>query len=220
MIRYLRFRQLDVKRTTRKLAGLLLLFAPRLHGQANTVFQGTVLNRADTPIEGASIKLKFGDQTLETKSDSKGHFEFSASDGPCELVISARGFEDKIIKSFRISQPQRAVTIILDVGGTLSSYDPVTPRKGYKPGERLDGTVMDEFGAVINNASVTLSSATKTFRTKSDADGGFAFKHVSVEEYKLTISANGFRTKTIEKVTITREDSAWLPVTLEPAERP
>lgn len=209
-----------MERTTRKLAGLLLLFAPCLHGQANTVFQGTVLNRANTPIEGASIKLKFADQTLETRSDSKGHFEFSASDGLCELDISARGFEDKIIKSFRISHPQRAVTIILDVGGPLSSYDPVTPRNGYKPGERLEGTVMDEFGAVINDASLSLSSTKKTLRTKSDADGGFAFKHVSVGDYKLTISANGFRTKTVEKVTITREDSAGLQVTLEPAERP
>jgi hypothetical protein len=212
------FRQLNVKRTTRKLAGLLLMFAPSLHGQATTVFQGTVLNRADTPIEGASVKLKFEDQTLESRSDSKGHFEFSASNGLYELDVSARGFEDRIIKSFRISQPHRAVTIILDVGGQLSSDDPVTPRKGYKPGERLDGTVMDEFGADINNASATLTSTKETLRTKTTSAGRFAFDHVRPGRYELTISANGFRKKTLDEVRVTREDSVPLRIVLDLAE--
>lgn len=200
-----------------ELISLLSFCSLCLHNQAGSNFQGTVLDRSNFPIADASIKLKIDNQAFETKSDGKGHFEIVVQPGKYNLAVGTRGFETREIANFQISQPNHAVTIILDVG-PLSSDDPVIPRKGYKPGDRLDGTVMDKFGVVINNASVTLTSAKKTLRTKSTPTGYFAFDHVRPGQYELTVSANGFRTNTLDEVRITREDSSPLQIVLDPVE--
>jgi hypothetical protein len=143
--------------------------------------------------------------------------------GTYELDVSARrGFETRAIKSLRITG-SRTVTIILDVARSKSVYDPVPPAKGYNPGkldERLDGFVMDEFGAVISDASVTLRSAKKNLQTKSDSAGRFTFGHVRSGRYTIIVSAKGFRAKRIEGVQITSEDPASLSVALDAADSP
>lgn len=196
-----------------KLTVLLLFCVLQLRGQAGPIFQGQVLDRADYPMASATIELKSPDQTLETKTDTKGHFAFVASPGTYELTVSARGFADRTVQNLKLSEASSEVRIFLDIG-PMSISDPVGRAKNYKPGERLDGTVMDEFGAFITNASVTLKSAKKTLRSKSDPNGDFAFRHVPVGNYWLTISAEGFQSKTIDDVKITREDLPSLRVIL------
>jgi Carboxypeptidase regulatory-like domain len=202
-----------------KLAALFFFLAPHIFGQSGAVFQGQVLDRSDSPITGAAVTLKSSSRTVETKSDKNGHFEFVVPPETYELEVSARGFETRTIKTFRISPSNRAVTVFLDLG-PMSSLDPVVSAKNYKPGEHLDGTVMDEFGAAITNASVILKSAKKTLRSKSGPNGGFAFKHVPVGKYSLTTSGEGFQSKTIEDVKITREDSPGLQIVLDAADSP
>ena len=96
------------------------------------------------------------------------------------------------------------MTVFLDLG-PLSSYDPVVPNKNYKPRERLDVVVMDELGALISNASLTLRSGTNTLRTNSGPDGHFSFAHVRNGRYVLVVAATGFQTKTVEDVQVTRK---------------
>ena len=112
-------------------------------------------------------------------------------------------------RAFRFLQSNRAVTVFLDLG-PLSSYDPVVPNKNYKPGERLDVIVMDELGALISNASLTLRSGTNTLRTNSSPDGHFSFAHVRSGRSVLVVAATGFQTKTVEDVQVTREDAVPL----------
>jgi uncharacterized membrane protein len=194
---------------------LLLSFCSLcLHGTTTSNFQGTVLDRSNFPIADALIKLQTDNQTFETKSDGKGHFEVVVQAGKYNLGVSARGFETREIANFQIPHPKHVVTVILDVG-PASSYDPVITAKRYKAGERLDGTVMDEFGVVINNATVTLTSTKKILRTKVSSTGAFAFGHVRPGQYELTISANGFRPKTLHEVRVTREESLPLQIVLD-----
>jgi hypothetical protein len=200
---------------------LLLSFCPpRLHSQTGSNFKGTVLDRSNFPIAGASIILKFNSQALETKSDSKGRFELTAPPGKYNLAVSARGFELREIKNFQITEASRVVAVILDVGPASDTDDYVVSTKPYKAGERLEGFVTNDFGAFINAASVTLSSTKRIFSTRSNPNGMFGFKHVPAGEYKLTISADGFQTKTIEKVMITHEDTPGLRITMDSAESP
>jgi uncharacterized membrane protein len=194
---------------------LLLSFCSLcLHGTTTSNFQGTVLDRSNFPIADALIKLQTDNQTFETKSDGKGHFEIVVQPGKYNLAVSARGFETREIATFQISQLKHAVTIILDVG-PLSFDDPVIPAKRYKPCERIDGTVMDQFGVVINSATLTLISTKKILRTKVSSTGAFAFDHVRPGQYELTISANGLRTKTLHEVRVTRQDSLPLKIVLD-----
>lgn len=202
-----------------KLAAFFFVLVPHVFGQSGAVFRGQILDRSDSPIAGAAVTLKSSGQTVETKSDKNGHFEIVVPPETYELEVSARGFETRMIKTFRISSSNRSVTVFLDLG-PMSSFDPVVPAKNYKPGEHLDGTVMDEFGAAIINASVILKSAKETLHSKSGPNGAFAFKHVPVGKYSLTTSAEGFQSKTIEDVKITREDSPGLQIVMDAADSP
>jgi hypothetical protein len=196
------------------LTAFFFLFNLYAAAQSRTLFQGQVLDRAHSPIGGADVTLKAPTQTLQTKSDKNGHFEVVAPLAAYGLEVSARGFETRTIKAIRISASSRNVTVFLDVG-SVSSFDPVVPAKNYRSGERLDGFVMDEFGAFISAASVTLTSAKKALQTSSDHNGVFAFKHVHSGRYTITVSASGFRAKTVEDIQITREDSTPLRIVLE-----
>jgi hypothetical protein len=93
--------------------------------------------------------------------------------------------------------------------------DPVEPAKDYRPGERLEGFVMDEFGAVINDESVTLRPSKKTLQTSSDLRGFFAFRRVRNARYTLLVSGKGFQAKTVEDMQITRKDSVPRKVVLD-----
>ncbi|MFN7930735.1 MAG: carboxypeptidase-like regulatory domain-containing protein [Blastocatellia bacterium] len=59
---------------------------------------------------------------------------------------------------------------------------------------QLSGTVLDQTGAVIPNANVTLTNQLSgdIRRTVSNSDGVFAFASVPTGEYKVTIEASGF----------------------------
>jgi hypothetical protein len=185
-----------------------------LYALPELLFRGIVLDPNASPVDGASISLKGTHEIFEAKADATGQFAFAEiPDGIYDIEVSERGFETKTIKNFRICPPNRLVRIFLSVGPVIP--DNMIPRKGYKAGDRLEGTVEDELGAVISNASLILVSAKKTFRTKSDSHGRFSFSQVRPGQYQLTVSADSFQIKTIQNITITPQDSPGLRIVLD-----
>ena len=57
------------------------------------------------------------------------------------------------------------------------------------------GAVTDPTGAVVANASVSLTeeSTQVTLSTKTDSSGVYVFPNINVGTYTLTVSASGFR---------------------------
>src|SRR6266496_3207479 len=68
----------------------------------------------------------------------------------------------------------------------------------------LRGTVTDPKGAVVANASVTLSNAEKGFsrNTKTANDGVYQFLEVPPASYTLTVDSAGFNTRKQDNVTL------------------
>ena len=62
----------------------------------------------------------------------------------------------------------------------------------------IQGTVTDGSGAVIPNASVSLTepSTHVTLSTKTDSSGVYVFPNISIGTYSLTVRAPGFKTYT------------------------
>ncbi len=83
------------------------------------------------------------------------------------------------------------------------------------------GTVTDPSGAAVPNANVQLlnigTNATATAATNST--GEFTFTNVTPGDYKVTVSAPGFRTSTVQKLTVEVNKSATIPVRLEVGEQ-
>ncbi|MGE0104532.1 MAG: TonB-dependent receptor [Blastocatellales bacterium] len=79
------------------------------------------------------------------------------------------------------------------------------------------GTITDSTGAVISGAEVkAVNIATRIERgTVSSADGTYSIPALDPGEYRVTISANGFRGVVIEKVTLQTNDRLPVDVKME-----
>ncbi|HVT96813.1 MAG TPA: carboxypeptidase-like regulatory domain-containing protein, partial [Acidobacteriaceae bacterium] len=81
----------------------------------------------------------------------------------------------------------------------------------------LRGTVADPSGAVIPDATVTLTNAdTNASRTaKTDPSGIYTFNQLEPAHYKLTVTHEGFQAKTLEQVQITPEQANTIDVQMQ-----
>jgi hypothetical protein len=92
------------------------------------------------------------------------------------------------------------------------------PATGYGQTFRggISGTVTDQSGAVVPGALVTaVETATNTsLKTVSSSAGEFAFTNLPLGDYSVTVSAAGFSTVKVNKVTVSAGVSYTLPVKL------
>src|SRR5215467_10798555 len=83
----------------------------------------------------------------------------------------------------------------------------------------INGTVTDPSGAVVPNAQVKATEVSTNIdhNTVSTSDGQFAFQDIPVGAYKVTVTASGFATTTVDKVTVLAGNIYTLPVQLSVA---
>jgi hypothetical protein len=86
--------------------------------------------------------------------------------------------------------------------------------QGFRGG--ISGTVTDQAGAVVAGAQVTaVETATNiSLKTVTSSAGEFAFSNLPLGDYSVTISATGFSTVKVSKVTVSAGVSYNLPVKL------
>ena len=82
------------------------------------------------------------------------------------------------------------------------------------------GTVTDASGAIIHDASITLTNEGTNARltTTAGADGGYKFSPVRIGSYTLTTSFQGFQTTTHRNVTVNVGASVLVNFVLKPGE--
>src|ERR1035438_9517499 len=80
----------------------------------------------------------------------------------------------------------------------------------------INGTVTDQSGAVVANASVkaTNNGTAVALTTLSTSDGVFSFQDLPLGTYTIEVVASGFKSETIDKVTVTAGNIYTLPVKL------
>src|SRR5262245_53665992 len=79
-----------------------------------------------------------------------------------------------------------------------------TPLFSQTTTSRIDGSILDESGAVVPNAkilAVNMKTQAKT-ETKSNDQGTFVFPAIAPGTYTLTIEAKGFQTQVIKEVEV------------------
>ena len=76
------------------------------------------------------------------------------------------------------------------------------------------GNVIDETGAVLPGATVTLSGPEGTRATQSDGEGEYAFAGVSAGDYAVTVALTAFSDATVDDVVVTDSAVELPPVTL------
>src|SRR5262249_43770521 len=80
----------------------------------------------------------------------------------------------------------------------------------------INGTVTDPSGAFVPNAKVKATEVTTNIdhNTVTTGDGQFAFQDIPLGFYKVTVSATGFATTTVDKVQVVAGTIYTLPVKL------
>ena len=86
----------------------------------------------------------------------------------------------------------------------------------WLPSAALSGSVSDQSGARVPNATVTLTNPEKgiTRAFKTNEEGNFSFALLPAGTYTLTVEAAGFRTFKVQAITLEVGQSASQPVTL------
>ncbi|MGA8762272.1 MAG: carboxypeptidase regulatory-like domain-containing protein [Candidatus Sulfotelmatobacter sp.] len=80
----------------------------------------------------------------------------------------------------------------------------------------INGTVIDQSGAVVANADVkaTNIATAVTITATSTSDGAFSFQDLPLGTYKVTVTAPGFKTETVDNITVSAGGAYTLPVKL------
>src|SRR5262249_11863375 len=85
--------------------------------------------------------------------------------------------------------------LVLSFPAIAQSLQPAAPQ----PSESITGTIVDQTGTFVSGAQVRLARTdqSSTLQTESDGDGKFSFVNIGPGSFQLTISSEGFATKTI-----------------------
>jgi len=80
----------------------------------------------------------------------------------------------------------------------------------------INGTVADQSGAVVANASVKATNVATgvVLSTLTTSDGVYAFQDLPLGTYKVSVEAAGFKSETVDNVTVTAGGAYTLPVKL------
>jgi hypothetical protein len=146
--------------------------------------QGTVTDSStNAPIEGAQINVDpIG---ASTTTDASGHYSLTLPVGDYDVTASHFGYT---------SQTQSAT--ITDGGTTTLDFALVAAPSGS-----LSGTVSDDSGNPVENATVTINS-TPIPPATTDAAGHYSFASVPNGTYSVTATAGKCTTPDTETVTI------------------
>ena len=81
----------------------------------------------------------------------------------------------------------------------------------------LDGQITDKSGAVVPQATVTISAAERALKStvQTDSEGRYAFPNLTPGSYDLSITANGFRTYQQNGIQLLANQSARIDAGLE-----
>jgi hypothetical protein len=83
----------------------------------------------------------------------------------------------------------------------------------------IEGTVTDSSGAIVPNAKVVLTGIATGAEntTKSNSSGYYKFPSLGPGSYRVTVTAPGFGTQTVDQILLIAEQTRGVAITLRPA---
>jgi hypothetical protein len=189
--------------------GLFLL--AQASAQTGTV-KGRVKEQNGKALEGVLVRAasdKDKDGIRETRSDSKGDFEFTGlQPGDYSFTFQKQGFKTFSTRKLEVAASE-----------TLKLSRVIELKREADPFAVIRGAVFQGSGFTLPNASVTIEriDGGKRFKqeTISREAGEFAFRVKSEKaKYRITASSRGFQTASIE-VDIEGDEVRNVAVTLQ-----
>src|ERR1700740_940092 len=112
---------------------------------------------------------------------------------------------------------RKLLTFLAAVGAALLwGFALLAPVSGQGAGATLSGTITDESGAAVPNATVVILNVPtgETRQVTSDSDGFYAAPNLVPGAYQVTVTANGFSTFVQKDITLNVSMQQTLNVSL------
>lgn len=137
------------------------------------ILAGTVTSSAGRPIAGARVRAE-GDTVRDALTDASGSFRMVLSVGSYQVAVSAFGYRP------------RTAALFVSEGETIVQRFPLRAAPSF----RVSGSVTDNDGNAIANASVTIAG-TPLPPAVTDARGIYSFPRVPEGVYDVTAAPGG-----------------------------
>ncbi|HEY4764475.1 MAG TPA: TonB family protein [Candidatus Sulfotelmatobacter sp.] len=143
-----------------------------------------------------------------------------------EFCLPSRTISAGSAPRFRLGRQVAAAVLAIGVQATLSTAQGMaeqTPAPTQQTGGdqekccSLGGTVTDASGAVVANASITITNiaTNHAIPVKTDKSGQFTAQDLESGKYDVTAQANGFKTTVVKGVEVNAGEAGRLDIRLE-----
>ena len=177
--------------------------------------QGTVTDgRTGTPLSGAIVTLRVGDDAIQVATDSDGRYTAMLPVGALEIEVSAEGFLVQASSATLEADTILVADAALTPWAAGSPADPGTPAEGEAT--TLAGVATDaRSGEPLGGVLVQVATADGTFSAISAADGSFSVQGIPSGDLEVSASRVGYFPREAEITT-----SGTTTVTFDPALEP
>jgi hypothetical protein len=120
-------------------------------------------------------------------------------------------------KGLRKARTFLYLTLAVSLSSLVSSFVPsATAQAVYGS---IFGTIADNTGAVVPNATITVTDVAKgtSVTAQSDASGGYRVQHLIPDTYRVDVDAQGFSKSTADNVVVYADTSPKVDLQLSPA---
>jgi len=214
--------------------GLGLSSCAGIRAQSTAALSGVVVDTLGVAIADASISLSSETMSLETKSDSRGRFEFrNLSPGSYKLEAQYPGFEKTALQLMLVADDRVPPTLTITIndgmlGGQCGLASSVSYNKRNRGDPPLIGTVQPippKPEPNVDLPEVRFPDAViEVYRIGSkdvvaskhpDLHGKFEFSGLALGEYFLKVSYTGYFDAFSVKFQVTREGVADVTIPIE-----
>lgn len=158
--------------------GTVFNYVPNVRFQIDTNITGKIAGSIKSSGEGVEdVNVKLNPINTVVNTDVNGSYEFNyVPEGIYSMVASKYGYETVEVKNVES----------INLQTTIVDFDmPILPSF------RVEGTVKDNIGNLISNATITINGY-DNYSIKSDVNGKFAIDNVYKSTYSIVVKKDGF----------------------------
>ncbi len=175
------------------------------------------LSASPAPVNSASAAQQSQSPTTQQTSSASQASVSSASATQSSQSTTAHE-SPPVVQYFPIAPAEGGMPVLIGPDGKpvqTAQGSSITRVGGGQAS--IGGTVNDQTGAVVVNATVTLSNASGVSATAvTDPQGSYAFKEVPAGSYNVNVTASGFKKFEAPNITLAATDQLPLDAVLEP----
>jgi hypothetical protein len=206
-------------------AALVLISIPIIGQGSVPRIAGTITDRFQRPVVGATVSLMSDDRVLQTESSAGGQFHFEGVPrGAYLLEYRARGFAGEAVSVDLTGADTPPLTIILQHGPTVPELEECGPHPTIAwssfdtKNPQLAGVIRSYEGKALPGAELVatrVDNPSVNFNTLANNRGKFGFDKLPPGRYDLQIFRKSYVPTEVKQLLVPRENSVAVDIPMK-----